>query len=155
MHTLTKWIVAAGLVASTAAFAQSDGESVYQSNCVACHQANGEGIPSAFPPLAGHVPDLLARDGGRTYLAHTLLYGLQGSITVDGATYNGAMPAWQQLDDDQLAGVLTYISTAWENEADLPEDFEPFTAEEIASQRDAGLTAGDVLEERTDLLSDD
>ena len=155
MHTIAKWIFAAGLVASTAGLAQSAGESAYQANCVACHQANGQGIPSAFPPLAGHVPELLAPDGGRTYLVQTLLYGLQGSITVDGQTYNGVMPAWQQLDDDQLAGVLTYISTAWENEAELRGDFEPFTAEEVAAQRDMDLTASDVLEERSDLLSNE
>ena len=153
MRTIVKLILASSLLASASALAQSTGEATYQANCASCHQANGQGIPSAFPPLVGHVPELLAPEGGRTYLVHTLLYGLQGSITVDGQTYNGVMPAWQQLDDAQLADLLTYISTAWENEADLPEGFEPFTAEEVAAQRDLGLTGSDVLEERTELLT--
>ncbi|MDZ7708377.1 MAG: cytochrome c [Trueperaceae bacterium] len=153
MRTIANLIFATALLASTTALAQSSGESTYQANCVACHQATGQGIPGAFPPLAGHVPELLARDGGRTYLVHTLLYGLQGSITVGGQTYNGVMPAWQHLDDAQLADVLTYISTAWENEAELPEGFEPFTAEEVSAERDLGITGGDVLEERTGLLA--
>lgn len=155
MRTLTKLFLAAALLASATALAQSTGESVFQSNCASCHQANGQGLPGAFPPLAGHVPELLAPEGGRTYLVHTLLYGLQGSITVDGQTYNGVMPAWRQLDDAQLADVLSYISTAWENETDLPEDFEPFTAEEVAAERDLGLTGGDMLDERTELLTSD
>src|ERR1700722_18428806 len=37
------------------------GSRVYAANCVACHQAGGTGVPAAFPPLAGHVPDLLKR----------------------------------------------------------------------------------------------
>ncbi len=153
MRTIANLIFAAALLASTTALAQSAGETAYQTNCVACHQANGQGIPGAFPPLAGHVPELLAPEGGRTYLSHVLLYGLQGSITVGGQTYNGVMPAWHQLNDEQIADVLTYIATAWENEADLPEGFEPFTAEEIAAQRDLELTGGDVHEQRTELLA--
>lgn len=153
MRTIANLILATSLLASATALAQSTGEAVYQSNCASCHQANGQGIPSAFPPLAGHVPELLAPEGGRTYLVHTLLYGLQGSIAVGGQTYNGVMPAWPQLDDTQLADVLTYISTAWENEADLPEGFEPFTAEEVAAERGLGLTGSDMVEERTELLT--
>jgi len=153
MRTIAKLILAASLLASGTALAQATGETVYQANCASCHQANGQGIPGAFPPLAGHVPELLAPEGGRTYLTHVLLYGLQGSIAVDGQTYNGVMPAWQQLDDAQLADVLSYISTAWENEADLPEGFEPFSAEEVAAERGLGLTGSDMLEERTELLT--
>lgn len=130
------------------AFAQ-EGESVYSSNCAACHQGNGQGIPSAFPPLAGHVPDLLAAENGRTYLIDVLLYGLSGEINVQGTTYNGAMPGWAQLTDEQLAAVLTYIATGWDNE--LPEDFEPFTAEEVAAERDKGLSTEDVLALREEL----
>lgn len=135
------------LALGTFALAQDvDGESVYNSNCAACHQGNGQGIPSAFPPLAGHIPDILAAENGRTFLIDVLLYGLQGEITVMGTNYNGVMPAWNQLTDEQLAAVLTYISTAWDNEP--PEDFEPFTAEEVAEQRGQDLSPSDVLELR-------
>ena len=145
-------ITAIALVLGTAAFAQEggEGESVYQSNCVACHQANGQGIPGAFPPLAnGHVPNLLAVEGGRPYLINVLLYGLTGEITVDGNVYNGVMPAWNQLSDEQISGVLNYISTAWENEP--PEGFEEFTPEDIAAQRGQDLSPSQVHEMRQEL----
>lgn len=137
----------AALALGAFALAQDvDGESVYNTNCAACHQGNGQGIPSAFPPLAGHVPDILAAEEGRTFLIDVLLYGLQGEITVMGTNYNGVMPAWGQLTDEQLAALLTYISTAWDNET--PEDFDPFTAEEVAEQRGQDLSASDVLDLR-------
>ena len=53
------------------------GEKTYV-NCTACHQANGQGVPSAFPPQAGHAPTLYNAEGGRKYMINTVLYGLQG-----------------------------------------------------------------------------
>jgi len=122
------------------------GESVYGANCSSCHQTTGEGLPGAFPPLAGHVPDILAAEGGRDYLVNVLLYGLQGEIQMGGGTYNSVMPGWQQLSDQELADVLTYISTAWENTP--PEGFQLFSADEVADQRDAGLSPQQVYELR-------
>ena len=65
------------------------GSRVYATNCVVCHQAGGTGVAGAFPPLAGHVPDLLKRADGRTYLGKVLLFGLEGEINVNG----NALPA--------------------------------------------------------------
>src|SRR3984885_10354552 len=70
------------------------GSRVYAANCVACHQAGGTGVPAAFPPLAGHVPELLKRADGRTYAGKVLLFGLEGEINVNGSAFAGAMPAW-------------------------------------------------------------
>jgi mono/diheme cytochrome c family protein len=155
MTTARILMFAATLTLAGTVLAQELGETSFQTNCVACHQATGQGLPGAFPPLAGHVPDLLAAEGGRTYLIHVLLYGQQGEMSVDGQTYNGVMPPWAQLSDEELAAVLTHISTAWENEAALPEGFEPFTADEVASQRDLGLSGADVNAQREELLSGD
>ncbi len=155
MTTVRTALLTVGLALAGAVLAQDVGESAFEANCVACHQANGQGVPGAFPPLAGHVPELLEPEGGRTFLIDVLLYGLQGQINVAGQSYNGAMPAWQQLSDEQIAGVLTHIATAWGNEEDLPDGFEAFTAEEVAAQRDQGLSGSDVYEERQDLLSSD
>ncbi len=155
MNRYLRFIAAAAMLSLGVTLAQNEGETVYEANCVACHQANGQGIPSAFPPLAGHVPDLLVIEGSRAYLTHVVLYGLQGQIEVEGQTYGGLMPAWAQLDDGQIAGVLNYISTAWENEAALPEGFEAFTAEEVAAERDLGLTPSEVHTERSELLSEE
>ena len=123
-----------------------DGSQVY-AQCQACHGQQGQGVPGAFPPLAGHAPVLYNADGGREYLVNVLLYGLQGQIEVDGQTYNGVMPAWQQLTDPQIAAVLNHILTEWGNEAEL-EGFEPYAPQEIADQRGQGLSGAAVLGER-------
>jgi len=130
----------------------ANGEATY-ANCVACHQAAGAGIPGAFPPLAnGHAADVALAEGGRDYLVHALLYGVQGQMTVEGMSYNGVMPAWPQLSDDQIAAVLNYIVSAWDNVRVLPTDFEPFTADQVAGSRGEGLAGREVLELRPSSL---
>ena len=124
------------------------GEGVYATNCASCHQADGQGVPGAFPPLAGHAAALLEAD--RTYLPKVLLYGLEGEVTVGGNSYNGQMPAWSQLSDDEIAGTLNYILSAWDEGA-APE---PYTAEEIAPFRDEPLSAEDVYALRQTLKLD-
>jgi mono/diheme cytochrome c family protein len=126
------------------------GEQTYN-NCVACHQPNGQGVPAAFPPQAGHAPEIYNVEGGRTYMIHTILYGLQGEIVVDGTTYNGIMTPWGALlNDEQIASVLNYVLTSWGNE-DLLEDFTPITAEEVAAERANTMTSQEVYESRAAL----
>lgn len=137
--------------AADGAWDEELGADVYGANCASCHQANGQGVPGAFPPLAGHVPALVTPDGGRTYLVDTLLYGLQGQIRVSSQTYNGVMPAWAHLSDEQIAAVANYVSYEWDNAADLPDDVSPFDADEVADERGKGLTGGDVLDLRGEL----
>ncbi|MCC7340740.1 MAG: cytochrome c [Bryobacterales bacterium] len=82
-------------------------------NCTQCHQVNGAGIPGAFPPLDG-----AERVSGPPHvLAAILLHGLHGPLQVKGQTYNGDMPAWGQLSDEEIAGVLTYVRASWSNKA--------------------------------------
>ncbi len=131
---------------SAQAAATADGDAVYQANCAACHQATGQGIPGAFPPLAGHLPELYAVD--REFPILTILFGLMGPIEVHGQSYNGMMPAWGHLSDDELAAVLDHILSSWGNADALPADFTPYTAEDIASHRDRGLSSADVHELR-------
>jgi len=125
------------------------GASTY-ANCVGCHQPTGTGIPGAFPPLVGHTADLYNAEGGRQYLIDVMLYGVQGQIVVGGNTYAGFMPGWQQLSDDAIAAVLNHSLTEWGN-ADLIDDFDAIRAEEVAAQRGAGLSAGDVYQRRSAL----
>src|SRR5690625_2019762 len=121
------------------------GSAVY-APCSGCHQANGQGVPGAFPPLAGHAVELFEADPG--YLANTVSFGLQGPIEVDGMTYNGLMPGWQSLSDAEIAAVLNYILTDWGN--DVGEE-PPYDAEFIAEQRQLDLTPSDVHEQRQEL----
>ena len=88
----------------------SMGKNVYMQTCFACHQAEGQGIPSAFPPLA--KSDYLNADVHRAIDA--VLYGLTGEITVNGEVYNSVMTA-QTVTDREAANVLTYIYNSWGN----------------------------------------
>jgi len=86
------------------------GKQIYSQTCYACHQPNGEGIASAFPPLA--QSDYLNADLDRAI--SNVLHGKTGEITVNGKTYNSIMPA-QNLSDEQIANVLTYVYNSWGN----------------------------------------
>lgn len=128
------------------------GEATYNQVCMACHMANGEGVPSAFPPLAGHFAELVELEGGREYVTNVVLFGLMGPITVDGVAYNSVMtPHEAMFDDEQVADVLNFVATAWENAEQLPEGFLAFTADEVAAERENALSSAEVLTMRQEL----
>jgi nitrite reductase (NO-forming)/hydroxylamine reductase len=87
------------------------GEAVYQTACLACHQADGKGLPGAFPPLAGS--DYLLGDKERA--VGVVVRGLEGEIVVNGVKYNSVMPAMTQLSDQEIADALTYAMNSWGN----------------------------------------
>ena len=121
-----------------------EGESIYQAQCAVCHQATGAGIPSAFPPLADHMYELVGAEGGRTYPILVVLYGLAGAITVHEQTYDGLMPPMAHLSDDEIADVLNYVMVAWDDVDQLDEPFEPYTPEEVAEERGQDLAPTEV-----------
>ncbi len=86
------------------------GKNTYMQTCFACHQAEGQGIANAFPPLA--KSDYLNADVNRTI--DIILRGKTGEITVNGEKYNSVMTA-QTLSDDEVANVLTYVYNSWGN----------------------------------------
>lgn len=114
--------------AKKAADAKVDGGALFASLCVACHQVSGQGLPGVFPPLA----DSEWVRGKDTTVAAILLHGINGPLTVKGNVYNGAMPAFgDQLSDEQIAAVLSYIRTQWGNTASA------VTTETVAAAREA------------------
>jgi nitrite reductase (NO-forming)/hydroxylamine reductase len=98
---------AAGVAAQVKA-----GESVYQTVCLACHQADGKGLPGAFPPLAGS--DYLLGDKDRA--VGVVVRGLEGEVVVNGVKFNSVMPAMTQLSDQEIADALTYSMNSWGNQ---------------------------------------
>jgi mono/diheme cytochrome c family protein len=92
--------------------------------CFSCHQPNGQGIPGAYPPLAGSewVKGVDAR------VVRIVLDGLQGPVHVEGKTFGAAvMPAFGQSgfnwSDEQIAAVLSYVRQEWGNKAPaVPEE---------------------------------
>ncbi|MDN3492274.1 copper-containing nitrite reductase [Winogradskyella bathintestinalis] len=86
------------------------GKQIYMQNCFACHQAEGQGIPNAFPPLANS--DYLNADVNRAI--DVVVNGLSGEITVNGEKYNSVMTK-QMISSDDVANVLTYVYNNWGN----------------------------------------
>jgi len=83
------------------------GRRVYSQNCVACHQANGLGLPNVYPPLNGS--DWVKDNPER--IIKVVLSGLQGAVVVNGNTYNNAMTPFGRLSDREIAAVLTFLRT--------------------------------------------
>ncbi|TDD99725.1 c-type cytochrome [Flavobacterium cellulosilyticum] len=88
----------------------NNGKTIYNKVCMSCHQMNGTGIPGAFPPLA--KSDYLNADVNRAI--KQILNGSLGAITVNGKKYTTPMPK-QELNDQQIADVLTYVYANWGN----------------------------------------
>jgi len=126
--------------------AEVDGAAVYAGSCAVCHGAEGQGTPGAFPPLAGHAAKLAAAD--RSYMPLVVLYGLSGAIDVAGSEYNGVMPAWDQLSDEEIAAVLNLVARGWGAQEQPEPAVASYTAGDIKSARGLGLSAGQVHERR-------
>ncbi len=87
------------------------GKVLFTGTCSVCHQANGNGLEGVFPPLA--KSDYLTTDTKR--VIGTVLRGLSGKVTVNGKEYNSVMPPMNQLNDDEVANILTYVYNSWGN----------------------------------------
>jgi mono/diheme cytochrome c family protein len=88
------------------------GEEVYGLLCATCHQADGQGMGSQFPPLAGSGDYY----GDAQNHAGIIIHGLNGNIVVQGKEYNGIMPPQgEMLSDYDVAAVATYERHAWGN----------------------------------------
>jgi len=80
----------------------SRGQSVYEVNCVACHQTNGQGITGIFPALVGS--DIVLNDKERNI--EILMEGVQGA----------AMNSFSYLSEVEIASVITYTRQSWGND---------------------------------------
>ncbi|WP_244299709.1 c-type cytochrome [Aquimarina algiphila] len=86
------------------------GKEIYADFCMQCHLPDGKGTPKVFPPLAGS--DWLVNK--RKESIHSIKYGLNGPIEVNGISYNSAMTSLG-LEDEEIADVMNYIMNTWGN----------------------------------------
>ena len=102
------------------------GKEVYDQNCLACHQIDGSGVPMLTPSLvnAGYV------QGDKARLINIVLKGLKG-VEIDGQMYDNPMPPLAHLPDEDIAAVLTYVRSNFNNKAG------PIKKEEVAAARKA------------------
>lgn len=87
------------------------GQALFAGTCSTCHQPNGQGMEGVFPPLA--KSDWIAADPAR--LPVVILHGLSGPVTVNGKDYASVMPPMNQLTDDEVANISTYVLNSWGN----------------------------------------
>jgi cytochrome c oxidase subunit 2 len=107
-----KWVVdmksaqAAAVVSADREWSKAEliakGEEVYKTTCAACHQANGKGVPGAFPALAGSAIATGPADGH----VNLVMHGKQGTAMQGFAN---------QLSDTDIAAVVTYERNSWGN----------------------------------------
>ena len=116
------------------------GDKLFAEQCVGCHQQNGEGRPREFPPLAGNHD--LMRD--RLFPAYVLLNGLEGKIMVGPHEYNGQMPPFSHLTDAEIASIVRYIRSAWNNAALRPAKLQPVDAAAVKSARAKPMSPAEV-----------
>ncbi|HAT69726.1 c-type cytochrome [Croceibacter atlanticus] len=89
------------------------GEAVYIDFCKRCHMPNGKGVGTTYPPLAGSN----WLEEKRKESIHSVKFGLNGEIQVNGKTYNNVMTPLG-LSDDEVADVMNYVMNSWGNTQD-------------------------------------
>jgi mono/diheme cytochrome c family protein len=90
------------------------GKELFLISCGACHQPHGLGQEGLAPPLVDSEWVL----GSPRRLVRIVLQGLHGPINVKGKAFQLDMPALGVFDDEQIAGILTYVRREWGHTAD-------------------------------------
>ena len=112
------------------------GKKIFSVRCASCHQPNGLGIATQYPPLAGSEwvsadPDLIIK---------VILKGLKGEILVKGEKYGTSAAvnmAAVPINDREIANVSTYVRQAWGNDySEVKEDQVARVREESSSQQE-------------------
>ena len=102
------------------------GAALFTANCSACHQANGEGLPGAFPSLKNNA--VVNKDDATKHI-QVVLQGLHDA-KVSGVVYSSAMPPFAAtLSDVEVADIIDYERSSWGNHG------KPIIAAQVAAER--------------------
>lgn len=98
----------------------SPGEAAFRKTCLACHQADGSGVPGMYPSL-NHAEKIM---GPPEEIIKVILFGLKGPTVINGVTYSQPMPPQSMLNDTTIAILVNYVKKRWgDNESAVtPED---------------------------------
>jgi cytochrome c oxidase cbb3-type subunit 2 len=119
----------ANALAAAATQGSAKGKQLFSTNCSACHQETGEGLPGAFPALKGNTA---VNDANPATHIHAVLFGLAGA-TVDGVKYESEMPEFgSTLSDADIADIINYERSSWGNHG------KHVTAQDVAAERAKG-----------------
>jgi mono/diheme cytochrome c family protein len=103
----------------------NNGKKVYAQVCLACHMADGGGVPHMNPPLNNTSYVL----GDKTSLIKIVLNGFNEDVQINGKTYSNNMTPHADLSDEQIADALTYVRNSFGNKASA------VTADEVKKVR--------------------
>jgi len=98
---------------TTAGTSIAHGKIVFTNVCLACHMADGGGVPNMNPPLINTSYVL----GNKAALIKIVLHGFNEDVEINGKTYSNTMGAHGDLSDRQIADVLTYVRRSFGNKA--------------------------------------
>lgn len=119
-------IILAMVLSPTLALGQPSkarGATIYKEYCQTCHQANGQGLGTVFPPVA--KSDYMAA-ASSSQIIKEVVNGKSGKVKVNGKEYNGVMaPLPAKYSAEDVAAVLTYVYGSFGNKARV------FTAAEV------------------------
>jgi cytochrome c oxidase cbb3-type subunit II len=116
----------ASAAAAVDGYDPAKGAALFSANCSACHQASGEGLPGAFPPLKGNDA---VNDDDATMHVTVVLSGLHDT-KVGGVAYGSAMPPFAAtLSDADVANIVDYERGSWGNHG------KPITPARVATER--------------------
>jgi mono/diheme cytochrome c family protein len=132
-------VVAASLLylAGAPGFA-ADPKASYLTRCSMCHQSAAQGLPGQFPQLAGRTAQIAQTPEGRNYLVRVALWGLYGSIEIDGKTINGLMPGVAGASDAEISDILNHVTSLGKP----AKPAKPFKPADIAAVRAQGKVSG-------------
>ena len=89
------------------------GQKVYEKVCLSCHMADGGGVPHLNPPLSQTSYVL----GDKSKIIYIVLHGMTDRIPIEDEYYSNNMAAHTDLNDQQIADVLTYVRNNFGNKA--------------------------------------
>jgi mono/diheme cytochrome c family protein len=152
MKRVTGLIAVVAMLACAGTTGAASGSQLFASNCIVCHQPDGKGVQGIYPPLNETVGSYVKLKAGRAYLAHVPSFGLAGQIDSHGESFDSNMPPLTQLTDDEIAAVINYVLTKY-NQSILPGKFKPLTPGEVHGYRAKPMSETDVHGERAALLA--
>lgn len=91
----------------------AEGFTIYKAHCANCHQLDGKGLQNLYPPISKDYIN------NRTQLICLIKYGINQPMQIEGQLYHRAMPANPDLQDLDIAELVTYLETNWGSKAGI------------------------------------
>jgi len=107
------WAQSKPLQAASLETSVTRGEVVYKKVCLSCHMADGGGVPHLNPPLIQTSYVL----GDKSKIIYIVLHGMTDRIAIEDEYFSNNMAAHTDLNDQQIADVLTYVRNSFGNKA--------------------------------------